>query len=303
MSILCAQLNVSSTDTCASAVGKHVDFHTIKPQVGQLQILDTSETSLTLSALLNFTNPTEYSATIPYADVLISKNGSVLGHGKIQHVALKPGRNINIPVVAVWDPRKFDGKKGHEIGVELLSQYISGFNTTITASTHEGTIPSQPKLGRALSTFTFEIPTPRLSVPPSAGQPSDPDDAEPDGDMHFISDAVMHLISSTATFTLRSPLRTSTLYVTYLNATALYKGDEVGHIDYDQVFAVPPIVPITTPKLPVDWSLGSVGYEAIRKAVGGQLKLAAQATVGLRIGRWEERIWYKGRGIGAHVRL
>ena len=285
----------------------------VKPEVGQLQILDTTKTSLTFAALLNFTNPTDYSASIPYADVQIMNNGSVLGHATVQHIAIKPGKNSNIPITAVWDPRTAGGHTAHAIGVELLSQYISGFNTTITIRTHEGSIPGQPSLGRALSRFAIEMPTPHLFPARPEGDdddenPSDPEDPDKPGKHkpsgpHFISDATMHLISSTATFTLTSPLRTSTIYVTHINATAMYKGDQVGHIDYDEAFAVPPAVPVTTPSLPVDWSLGSVGYDAIRNAVGGRLKLAARATVGIRIGRWEERIWFLGRGIGAHIRL
>ena len=53
----------------------------------------------------------------------------------------------------------------------------------------------------------------------------------------------------------------------------------------------------------MDWSPGSVGYEAVRQALGGTLKLDAEAVVGVGIGEWEEVIWYKGRGIGAHVKF
>jgi hypothetical protein len=112
----------------------------------------------------------------------------------------------------------------------------------------------------------------------------------------------MHLFSSTAEFELQSPLTSSIIYITYINATAFYKEDEVGSIVYDIPFAVPPGVS-TTPRLPVDWSLGSVGYEAVKKALGGQLKLRAEAVIGVSIGEWNERIWYKGQGIGAKIRL
>ena len=112
----------------------------------------------------------------------------------------------------------------------------------------------------------------------------------------------MHLFTSTANFVLLSPLKTSTLYVTYINATAFYHADEVGYIVYDLPFAVPPGA-TTTPRLPVDWNPGSVGYDEIKGAIGGSLKLAAKATVGVRLGKWEERIWYQGQGIGAKIRL
>ena len=113
----------------------------------------------------------------------------------------------------------------------------------------------------------------------------------------------MHLVSSTATFTLLSPLHHETLTLTHINATALYNHTEpVGKILYDLPFAVPPGAS-TSPRLPVDWSLGSVGYDAIRQALGGTLKLDARATVGVRVGRWEQEVWFIGRGIGASVRI
>ena len=81
----------------------------------------------------------------------------------------------------------------------------------------------------------------------------------------------MHLLTSTATFTLLSPLRHSTLFIESLDATACYKGEDVGHIAYDLPFAIPPVDNegngITSPRLPVEWDLGSVGYEAVKKDV------------------------------------
>lgn len=112
----------------------------------------------------------------------------------------------------------------------------------------------------------------------------------------------MHLLSSTAIFTLASPFTTTTLYITSINATALYHQSTVGRIYHDLPFAVPPGLS-ETPGLPVDWSLGSVGYEAVKKAIGGQLRLNATADVSVRIGRWEEQIWFVGHGIGAKIGL
>ncbi|GAB7355024.1 hypothetical protein MBLNU459_g5626t1 [Dothideomycetes sp. NU459] len=240
---------------------------TFSPKVGNLQILDTGRSSLTLSALVNLTNPTEYSATVPYIDINILTNGTLLGHATARSVAIAPGENVNIPVTAVWDPLAMGGEKARAVGVELLSQYISGFNTTLTLRTHEGSIPSQPALGKALARFSVDMPTPSLQTPPQDGG-DDGDGDNGDKAPHFIEDATMHLFTSTATFTLLSPLRTSTLYVTYINATAFYHEDEVGHIDYDLPFAVPPGSTIS-PRLPVEWNLGSVGYDAVKGALGG----------------------------------
>lgn len=76
----------------------------------------------------------------------------------------------------------------------------------------------------------------------------------------------------------------------------------MGKILYELPFEVPPGVS-ESPRLPVEWDLGSVGYAAVKEAVGGRLKLDARAEVGVGIGRWGERVWFLGRGVGAGVRL
>jgi len=114
---------------------------------------------------------------------------------------------------------------------------------------------------------------------------------------------MMHLISSTATFILLSPLQHEILYITSISATAYYNHTEpVGTIDHGYQFAVPPGAS-QTPKLPVEWSLGGAGYNAVRDALGGTLKLYAEADVGVRVGEWQEKVWFKGGGIGASIRL
>ena len=74
-----------------------------------------------------------------------------------------------------------------------------GFNTSLTMQAHNGTIPSQPALGHLLSQFPITVPAPHMST-------DDPDDDSPDGPkdgkQHFIRSATMHILSSTALFTL-----------------------------------------------------------------------------------------------------
>jgi len=230
-------------------------------------------------------------------NIHILNNGSVIGDATLQNISVVRGNNTNLLVQATWDPTTFGGENGTKIGRELLSQYISGFNTTLTFQTHNGSIPFRPDIGTALSKFAIEIPTPKLSDP----TPGEGDGSDGNHNPHFIEDATFHLFSSTATFTLISPLKYSTIFVDSINATALYNHTEpVGAINYDLPFKVPP-GSSRSPRLPVDWSLDSVGYEELRKALGGTLKLDAKGTVGIRLGRWTETVWYVGSGIGASV--
>lgn len=287
-------------------------FSSFSPQLNDLRVINTTRSSLTLEATVNFTNPTKYTAEVPYADINILVNDTVIGHGTVRNISVNRGNNTNIPIQAVWEPSKLNGTFGASVASELISQYLSGmhsrtfqnrrvlmsepgYNTSLTFKPHEGTIPSQPWLGKALESLAITLPTPRL------GGPSKPGGGNEGDQSRFIQEATMHLFTSTATFILNSPLTHTVLDLTHINATAFYKADAVGQILYDGDIEVPP-GKSETPKLPVDWSFGSVGYDAIKRAVGGTLKLKAFAHVGVRIGKYEDRIWYRGRSVGVKVR-
>ncbi|GAB7361510.1 hypothetical protein MBLNU230_g1566t1 [Neophaeotheca triangularis] len=275
----------------------------LRPTMHDLRIESTTHDSLTLTALVNMTNPTNYSATVPYINLNILTNNTLLGHAIARNLTILPGQNDNLPVSAIWSPTSSPESKA--MGSEFLSQYISGYNTTLTIQTHADSIPHQPALGEALAKFNITLPTPSLrSTPPS--DPSHPEPPEKEGP-HFLNDATFHLLTSSATFILLSPLHYSTLLITDLNATAYYKGSPAGQILYDLPFMVPPVDEhgngALTPRLPVDWSLGSVGYDAVKNALGGTLRLSAYAEVGVGIGHWRERVWFRGGGLGAKVRL
>lgn len=81
---------------------------------------------LSLQAKMSFSNPTEYSAHVPFANVNILKNGTVLGNATVRDLTVLRGPNEDISVAAVWDPTSLNGDKGWQVGKELLSQYISG---------------------------------------------------------------------------------------------------------------------------------------------------------------------------------
>lgn len=273
-------------------MGNGGSFGEFAPKVRSLRILDTSSTSITLQALVNITNPTPYTAHVPYINIHIMSNDTVIGHATVENVDVVQGANPDILVSANWEPA-MGGKEGLRIGRELISQYVSGFNTTITAKAHRDSIPGQKILCDALSRFNLTLPAPKLDLPGET----------PEDRSHFIRDATFHFFSSTATFTLVSPLHDNTIYIDFINATALYNHtDPVGTIIHELPFQAPP-GKSQTPKLPVEWSVGSVGYDAVRKALGGKLKLDARAEVDIRLGNWKERLWYEGKGIGASIQL
>jgi hypothetical protein len=264
----------------------------IEPKIGSLRVVDTSLDSITLQAVVNVTNPTPYAAHVPFVNVHIVTNGSILGDATIENVDIRKGLNTNLFITATWHPAK-GGSHSRQTGRDLISQYLSGFNTSITVKPHLDSIPGQSVLCKALSRLNATFAIPRLNLPGDSSSE----------ESHFIRDASFHFLSSTATFTLVSPFQFNTLYLDFVNATALYNHTEpIGQILYDLPFAAPP-GESQTPRLPVTWSLDSVGYDAVRGAIGGKLKLDAHASVDARLGNWKESLWYQGRGIGASIHL
>lgn len=59
-----------------------------------------------------------------------------------------------------------------------------------------------------------------------------------------------------------------------------------------------------TPRLPVEWILESVGYDAMRRAFGGQLKVYTEALCSVGIGEFEIDLFYNSsKPVGAHIRF
>jgi hypothetical protein len=289
---MCIQ-TVTITDL-STALPKNI-FGGLQPQVGDVEVVGSTPSSLELQARVNVTNPTPYTAYIPSINLHLLSNGSIIGEVRGHNLNITRGNNTNMLVSAVWSS-SLGGEDGICSGRELLSEYISGFNTSLTLRSHRLSIPGQPLIGEALSKLNLTVPAPKLGGP---DEKNDTDDNRP----HFIREATFHILSSTATFTLFSPLQHNTLYIDRINATAFYNHTEpMGRIEHEYPLAVPPGTS-QTPKLPVEWSLDSVGYEKLRQALGGQLKLDAKAVVAVRLGAWTETVWFEGKGIGAGVRL
>lgn len=265
------------------------------PELGDLRIVNTSATGVQLQVKANLTNVTPYTAKVPYISLHIMKQDYMVGEAVAQDVDLSIGENSEISVGATWDPSTFGKDGGRAAGRRLISDYVSGENTTVEIRAHRGGIPAAPALGTALARFNVTLRTPRMALPG--------DDDGREGGQGFIRDATFHILLSTATFTLASPLRHDTVRILHLDAKAFYNHTEpVGRIVHDGALDVPPGLS-QTPRLPVQWSASRVGLGKLREALGGSLKLDAVANVTVSLGRWTETVEYRGRGIGARVAL
>jgi hypothetical protein len=115
------------TDLLSPAVvSSNGSLSALNTTVKNLQIVETTPNSLLIQGNIDFTNPTNYTARVPYMNINFLKNQTVLGHGLIENISIMPGRNKNVTVSALWEPAIASGEAGAAVGRELLSQYLSG---------------------------------------------------------------------------------------------------------------------------------------------------------------------------------
>lgn len=79
-----------------------------------------------VSTQANFTNPTNYSATVPFVDLLILYNDTAVAHITARNFSVVPGNNSYVPIDVFWCPFDAAGVDGVEAGRALFSSYISG---------------------------------------------------------------------------------------------------------------------------------------------------------------------------------
>lgn len=91
-----------------------------------LELDNTTESSLLVSARMNFTNPSNYSATIPFVDALMLYNDTAIAHIIARNLSVHPGNNTNKSIEFFWSPSAISGAEGVEAGRALFSTYISG---------------------------------------------------------------------------------------------------------------------------------------------------------------------------------
>lgn len=119
-----------------------------RPKISDLKVVDTSRNTLTLQANANISNPTDYSAHVPHVNVSIVVNETLVGYAW-SSADVVPGSN-DITVRASWDTSA--------VGKEWISQFLSGYNTSITIRSHKDSIHGLPDFG-----LNVTIPTPHAS--------------------------------------------------------------------------------------------------------------------------------------------
>ncbi|GJJ69934.1 hypothetical protein EMPS_02283 [Entomortierella parvispora] len=277
------------------------------PALLGLDVIDSTNHSLTIKATLVLWNPSHISASLGDVSFLWSHTGFVVGMATVPNLNLVAGNNT-IECFGMMNPALHCKRKGpsdpecdpeeaRNASRAFISKYISGDNsTTIEVLGYPGSTHI-PLLQPMLSEFTISSHLPVI-------------------DQDFLISATMYLLSSTLVLELKNPLDTE-ITVLYVNGTASYKDERLGHIlvdfEHDIASPKPILIPandhqdensgyVKTPRLPVAFDISSVGYEALKKALGGSLEVDVICHIKTRVGNMEMWVDFVKDGVQAEVR-
>ncbi|KAF9112855.1 hypothetical protein BGX27_002688 [Mortierella sp. AM989] len=275
------------------------------PILDGLDVVDSTENSLTVMAALIVWNPSNISANLGDLSFLWSYGGYVIGMASVLDVKLHVGNNT-IECFGIMDPTIECARKNdptcdpgfaRNASREFISNYISGNNsTTIDILGYAGST-SIPLLQPMMSSFAINSHLPVI-------------------EQDFLISSTMYLLSHTLVLELQNPLDTL-ITVLYINGTASYKNERLGHVlvdfEHDIMSPKPILIPandhqnetsgyVKTPRLPVTFDLSSIGYEALKKALGGTLEIDVLCHIKAKVGSMITWVDFSRDGVSSNVR-
>jgi hypothetical protein len=95
------------------------------PRLESVEVGSTTYSTMLVKTRVNVTNPTPYSASVPYADFMMLYNGTKVAHITALDIALASKADATVHVDIMWEPSE-GGEDGVEAGREFLSKCVSG---------------------------------------------------------------------------------------------------------------------------------------------------------------------------------
>ncbi|KAG0227544.1 hypothetical protein BGW42_002903 [Actinomortierella wolfii] len=279
----------------------------VPPKLEQIDIVDSTSHSLTIRARLVITNPSSISADLGSLSFFWGYNGFLIGLATVPRAVLQPGENM-VETFGMMDPALDCRQRAHDptcnpddavaAARAFLSGYISGDNTTAIDVLGHAESTKLPLLQPVISSLKLRSTLPVMEE-------------------DFLLSSTMYLLPASIVLELRNPLDTM-IWVLYLNGTAFYKGEPLGHVrvDFEHDITTPKPIEIPandhrgepdsgyvkTPRLPVTYELSSVGYEALKRALGGTLEVDVLCHIKARVGNMILWIDYRRESVPTQVR-
>ncbi|KAI9314274.1 hypothetical protein BX666DRAFT_1971907 [Dichotomocladium elegans] len=276
------------------------------PQVTSIALLRGSKDVLHIQSNMEITNPSEVQVNLGLVRFSLEYNGELVGDVTMDELLLHPESTSYFKAQG----RLFAARSGPV--VKFIGNYISGIsfwtkqdvepvkvnalsrigdgNTSLTVSGRHPNATLSKVLAPLVRHMEFVVTPPLFDEAP------------------LLAAMQMNILSSTTILWLRNPFAHIQLEMIKLNATAAYKSAEIGsaHANFGNAnegwtgpVVLPPLlcdshsgsrgdddgncsaITVETPKIPV--LTKSLGFEAIKKALGGEIEVAVKSIVSIKI--------------------
>ncbi|KAI8350871.1 hypothetical protein BD560DRAFT_337495 [Blakeslea trispora] len=268
------------------------------PQTTFMKIVKGHKDAIEAQVGLDIFNPSDVDINMGSLNMMVLFNDHIIGNTTISEFNLAASSHNTIMASAMLfanNPHVLD----------FIGNYISEgasltSNVSLTISGQHPNASQSKYLNEFLQHMTFDIPVP-------------PFDEEP-----LLADCQVNIMSSTVVMSLRNPFENINIIIDKINASATYQIYEVGRLQanfedrgegWKGPLILPPIVcdkeckgvVVESEKIPV--IAKRLGYDAIKRALGGSIQVAVDSQIGLKIDQFEMKdLKYQQSNITTKVR-
>ncbi|KAJ2750387.1 hypothetical protein GGI19_005135 [Coemansia pectinata] len=267
-------------------------------RVSRIRITNTTKYLVAAEIGLDIDNPLSYGVYMSDLALMIRYSGLHIATVGVKELSLECGLN-NATVYVDFhnhpnDPRQqmlfLEASSGKRVDIELV-----GFpNCTSIA-------PLEASLRHFSQRITIDPSRVdnRRNGPVSVKLP------------RVLREAVFHIFGMSAEATVVNPVSGADIWLQSIEAIGYYKGDiPLGSLQYNFVsdstgngFLVPFNRAVTTPRLPITANETSIGWDVVRKAIGGTLGVDVFTNLQVLVGNAPLNLTVLGRGAPVKVRF
>ncbi|KAJ1998183.1 hypothetical protein GGI04_005112 [Coemansia thaxteri] len=289
----------------------HEGVHILEPTkvpeilVSRIHITNTTEHFVAAEIGLDITNPLSYGAFISDVALMVRYSGLHVATVGLRNLSLERGQN-NATVYVDFhnhpsDPRQqmffLEASSGNKVTIELAGFPNCSSILPLEASLRNFTqsVTIDPSKVKSRNNGLFSVKLPRV-----------------------LREVVFRIFSMTAEATVISPVSGADIWLQAIEAVGYYKGNiPLGTLQYNFIsgtsktfpsgepkgFLLPFNQAVTTPRLPIAANETSIGWDVVRRAIGGTLDVDVFTNLQVLVGNAPLNLTVMGRGAPVKVRL
>ncbi|KAJ2279432.1 hypothetical protein GGH14_002768 [Coemansia sp. RSA 370] len=273
--------------------------------VTRIHVLDTTRDQIKLEIDIGVENPFTYGAFISDMALEVNYAGLHIATVGVKELSLSQGTN---DVTVYVDFNNYPGDPRQRM---LFLEASSGKNVTLEISGFPNCTTISP-LEESLRGFSqkFTIDTSQLgshSSSPGIFTGKFP---------KVLREVVFHIFTMSAEATVVNPVSGASVWIQTIDAIGYYEDDiPLGVLEYDFTDKQPSrqgqsnglLLPynqaITTPRLPITANETSIGWDVVRRAIGGTLDVSVFTNIQMQVGNAPLNFTIMGRNAPVKIRL